>query len=110
MTRIPQDYIERCYAGWLGKVIGVRLGAPVEGWTYERIRQTYGELTHYPQQYNDFAADDDANGPLFYLRALEQVLKSRSRKVFSKRLCHGLLNPRGKPAILIVVDSDRGRF
>ena len=27
---IPQDYNERVYAGWLGKCIGVRFGAPLE--------------------------------------------------------------------------------
>ena len=40
---IPFDYIERCYAGWLGKIAGVRLGAPIEGWTYDRIRRVLGD-------------------------------------------------------------------
>ena len=71
MSRIPQDYPERVYAGWLGKIIGIRLGAAVERWEYERIRQLYGELTSYPAEYKNFAADDDSNGPLFFLRALE---------------------------------------
>ena len=71
MSRIPADYMERVYAGWLGKMIGVRLGAAVEGWEYERIRQLFGELTNYPASYKHFAADDDTNGPLFFLRALE---------------------------------------
>lgn len=65
------DYVEKIYAGWLAKVIGVRLGAPIEGWTYQRIRDTYGEVTDYPQEFKQFAADDDTNGPLFFLRALE---------------------------------------
>ena len=34
---IPADYNERVYAGWLGKCIGVRFGAPLEGWTYQEI-------------------------------------------------------------------------
>ena len=68
---IPSDYIERCYAGWLAKIIGIRLGAPIEGWTYERILKTFGELTDYPKRYNDFAADDDSNGPMFFLRAMD---------------------------------------
>jgi hypothetical protein len=29
MTKIPQDYVEKVYAGWLGKVIGVRHGGNV---------------------------------------------------------------------------------
>lgn len=33
-----KDYIEKIYAGWLGKIIGIRMGAPVEGWSYEQIK------------------------------------------------------------------------
>lgn len=69
--KIPQDYFERVYAGWLGKIIGIRLGAPIEGWDYEMIRNAYGELNGYPVSYKNFAADDDSNGPLFFIRALE---------------------------------------
>ena len=36
---IPEDYDERVYAGVLGKMIGVYLGRPFEGWTYERIQR-----------------------------------------------------------------------
>lgn len=34
---LPDDYAERVYAGVFGKVIGVYLGRPFEGWTYEHI-------------------------------------------------------------------------
>lgn len=42
---IPKNYLEKVYAGFLGMNIGIRLGAPVEPtiWTYERIRDTYGD-------------------------------------------------------------------
>ncbi len=66
-----QEFIEKIYAGWLAKIIGIRLGAPVEGWTYAKIKNIYGELNHYPVDYHEFAADDDSNGPLFFLKALE---------------------------------------
>lgn len=66
-----EEYIEKIYAGWLGKIIGIRLGAPIEGWTYEKIKNIYGELAGYPVDYKRFAADDDSNGPLFFLKALE---------------------------------------
>lgn len=66
-----QEYIEKIYAGWLAKIIGIRLGAPIEGWTYEKIRNIFGELVNYPVDYREFAADDDSNGPLFFLKALE---------------------------------------
>ncbi len=70
--RIPEEYLERCYAGWLGKIVGVRLGAPIEGWEYDKIRAVLGEeVFDYIVDYRDFAADDDTNGPMFFLRALE---------------------------------------
>ena len=31
------EFIEKIYAGWLAKIIGIRYGAPIEGWTYEKI-------------------------------------------------------------------------
>ena len=65
------EFIEKIYAGWLAKIIGIRYGAPIEGWTYEKIKNIYGELDHYPVDYHEFAADDDSNGPLFFLKALE---------------------------------------
>ncbi len=70
---IPKDYLERLYAGWLAKIIGIRLGAPIEGWTYQKIKDIYGDLRHYPVDYKEFAADDDSNGPLFFLRALDDL-------------------------------------
>lgn len=69
---MKQEYIEKIYAGWLAKIIGIRLGAVVEGWTYEKIAQRYGEVTGYLQEYINFAADDDSNGPFFLVRALEE--------------------------------------
>jgi ADP-ribosylglycohydrolase len=65
------DYVERVYAGWLGKIIGVRHGGNIEQWTYERIERAYGEITGYLHEFKNFAADDDTNGPLFFLRALD---------------------------------------
>ena len=42
MAVMKKEYIERIYAGWMAKIIGIRLGAPVEGWTYEQIKEIYG--------------------------------------------------------------------
>lgn len=69
--QIPDNYLEKLYAGWLGKIIGIRAGANIEGWTYEKIRDTYGELDGYPADFINFAADDDSNGPFFFLRGLK---------------------------------------
>ena len=64
--------LEKIYAGFLGMNIGIRLGAPVEPtvWTYERIQHYYGDITGYVKPFKNFAADDDANGPYYFLRAL----------------------------------------
>jgi ADP-ribosylglycohydrolase len=68
----PDQILEKIYAGFIGKAIGVRLGAPVEPtiWSYERIRGTYGEVTQYLRDFKNFAADDDTNGPVYFIRAL----------------------------------------
>lgn len=70
MGHFKADYPERVYAGWLGKIIGIRLGAPIESMTYEKIRDIFGPVHDYLIDYKRFAADDDSNGPLFLVRAL----------------------------------------
>lgn len=73
MTRLPGDYRDRVYAGWLGKCIGVRLGVPVEGWTADEIARHLGEIEWFlplpPGQV--FKPDDDTAVPLILIRALE---------------------------------------
>ena len=64
------DILKKCYAGWLGKLAGIRLGAPIEGWTYEKIRDTIGEINGYIGELSRFAADDDSNGPMIFIRAM----------------------------------------
>lgn len=64
--------LERIYAGFLGMNAGIRLGAPVEpaAWDFDRIAQFYGEILGYVRDYKNFAADDDVNGPVYFLRGL----------------------------------------
>ncbi len=47
IKQLPADYVERVYAGVLGKMIGVYLGRPFEGWEYERIMRELGEVYYY---------------------------------------------------------------
>ncbi|MBN1964573.1 MAG: ADP-ribosylglycohydrolase family protein [Anaerolineae bacterium] len=77
MTAIPADYDTRVYAGWLGKCIGVRFGAPLEGWTYAEIRDNVGPLTGYLNETPDrlFKPDDDTALPMILIRSLERVLE-----------------------------------
>jgi hypothetical protein len=70
---IPIDYEERVYAGVLGKIIGVYLGRPFEGWTYDRIMRELGEIWYFSHEKLDvplIVTDDDITGTLTFLRAL----------------------------------------
>lgn len=86
------EYLEKVYAGFLGMNIGIRLGAPVEPtiWTYERIRDTYGDIRGYVKEYKNFAADDDANGPVYFLRALRD--DAADRKLCPQDVARAWLN------------------
>lgn len=70
---LSPEYAERVYAGWLGKCIGVRFGAPLEGWTYDEIRATLGEVSGYAAEDRGriFKPDDDTSVPMILIRALE---------------------------------------
>lgn len=62
------------YAGVLGKIIGVYLGRPVEGWTYEAIRDTFGEIYYYKNHKTGaplIVPDDDISGTFAFFRSLE---------------------------------------
>ncbi|MCI6271940.1 MAG: ADP-ribosylglycohydrolase family protein [Erysipelotrichaceae bacterium] len=65
-----KTYYKKTYDAWLGKIVGIRLGSPIEAWEYEDILKTYNEINDYPVDYGIFAADDDSNGPRFFVEAL----------------------------------------
>lgn len=67
-----EKMLERIYSGFLGMNAGIRLGAPVEpaAWDFATIAKFYGEIRGYVRDYRDFAADDDVNGPVYFLRGL----------------------------------------
>ena len=70
---LPEDYLERVYAGVLGKIIGVYLGRPFEGWTYEAISERLGEVDYYVHDKLGkplVVTDDDISGTFTFLRAL----------------------------------------
>jgi ADP-ribosylglycohydrolase len=78
---IPFDYEERVYAGVLGKIIGVYLGRPFEGWTYDLIMTHLGEINYYVHEKLDvplIVTDDDISGTFTFLRALPDNGNSRN--------------------------------
>ena len=74
MTALPSDYSERAYAAVLGKLIGVYLGRPFEGWTYQRIMRELGPIEDYVHERLNcplVVTDDDVAGTFTFIRALE---------------------------------------
>lgn len=78
---LPKDYDERVYAGVLGKIIGVYLGRPFEGWTHERILTELGEITYYVHEKMGMplvVTDDDISGTFTFIRAFQDFNYSPS--------------------------------
>ena len=68
-----KKYENNIYAGVLGKILGVYLGRPVEGWGYEKIRDTFGEIRYYVHEKVGvplIVADDDISGTFAFFRAI----------------------------------------
>ena len=69
----PTDYLERVYAGLLGKCIGIYAGHPFELWGYDRIVAQFGEINYYVNDHFNspvVTTDDDLAGMLTFLRAI----------------------------------------
>jgi ADP-ribosylglycohydrolase len=72
--QVPDDYLERVYAGVLGKLVGVYLGRPFEGWTYQKIMEELGPIEYYVHERLKqplVVTDDDVAGTFTFIRALE---------------------------------------
>ncbi len=71
---LPANYLERVYAGVLGKIIGVYLGRPFEGWSYDIIMKHLGEINYYVHEKLNvplIVTDDDISGTFTFVRALQ---------------------------------------
>lgn len=68
-----RDYEKQVYTAILGKIIGVYLGRPFEGWRKKQIQETWGEIDHYvhdERQHNLIATDDDITGTFTFVKIL----------------------------------------
>lgn len=87
------DHSRDIYAGVLGKMIGVYLGRPVEGWPYEDIERTFGEMYYYVHETLNLpliVADDDLSGTFGFFRTIMD--NSESGEVTSKEIGNTWLN------------------
>ena len=71
LVKLPPDYVERVYAGVLGKMIGVYTGRPFEGLSYEQVAETLGTVDYYVNDRFDepLVVTDDDIGGTFTFRA-----------------------------------------
>lgn len=93
MSKLLPNYAERVYAGVLGKIIGVYLGRPFEGWTYEQIIQRLGEINYYVHEKLNVplvVTDDDISGTFTFLRALPD--HGNSLSITPEQIGHTWLN------------------
>ena len=68
------DYDRQVYAGVLGKVIGVYMGRPFEGWWKDALEKRWGRVDRYVHEDVGkplVVPDDDISGTLTFIRALE---------------------------------------
>ena len=90
---IPEDYEARVYAGVLGKIIGVYLGRPFEGWRHRRILEELGEVYYYVHERLGkplVVSDDDISGTFTFIRALED--HGISREITPEQIGQAWLN------------------
>jgi ADP-ribosylglycohydrolase len=93
MTTLPHDYAERAYAAVLGKLIGVYLGRPFEGWSHQRIMSELGPIESYVHERLNcplIVTDDDVAGTFTFIRALED--HGASREITSRVIGETWLN------------------
>ena len=72
--KLDDAYTEQIYAGVLGKVIGVYLGRPFEGWSNEAIEEKFGDINYYVHEKLGLpliVTDDDITGTFTFIRAFE---------------------------------------
>ncbi|MFN8371327.1 MAG: ADP-ribosylglycohydrolase family protein [Anaerolineae bacterium] len=90
---LPANYLERVYAGVLGKIIGVYLGRPFEGWSHELIMEHLGEINYYVHEKLNtplIVTDDDISGTFTFVRALADY--GNSRQLTSAQIGYSWLN------------------
>ncbi|KAH8886273.1 ADP-ribosylglycohydrolase [Thozetella sp. PMI_491] len=72
---VPSDYLERVYAGVLGKLVGVYIGRPFENWTHQQILAELGHINYYVHEKLGMplvVVDDDVSGTFTFVRALQE--------------------------------------
>ena len=70
--KLDNNFEKKVYAGVLGKIIGVYLGRPFEGWPYDKIMKELGPIYYYVNDKLNLplhVTDDDLNGTFTFIKA-----------------------------------------
>ena len=90
---LNKTYEDKVYAGVLGKVIGVYLGRPFEGWHYDRIMEELGPINYYVNDKLNFplhVTDDDLTGTFRFINALKHF--NYDKNITAKQIGQTWLN------------------
>ena len=90
---LNKEYEEKVYSGDLGKIIGVYLGRPFEGWWYDRIIKELGPINYYVNDKLNMPiqiTDDDLTGTFRFINALKDF--NFDKNISSKQIGQTWLN------------------
>ena len=91
--KLDHIFENKVYAGVLGKIIGVYLGRPFEGWPYDKIMKELGPIYYYVNDKLNVpmhVTDDDLNGTFAFIRAFEDF--NFDKNISSKQIGQTWLN------------------
>jgi ADP-ribosylglycohydrolase len=99
ISDLEKGYESQVYAGVLGKVAGVYMGKPFEGWNRDRIIQHWGMVDRYVHSERHtplVASDDDISGTFTFVRALEDsgLYRDTTEEVFGRTWLNYLIENR----------------
>ena len=91
--KLDYNFEKKVYAGVLGKIIGVYLGRPFEGWPYDKIMKELGPIYYYVNNKLNLplhVTDDDLNGTFTFIKAFKDF--NFNRNITSKQIGDTWLN------------------
>lgn len=65
-----EGFCDKIRAGWLAQLVGGAMGTMVEGYTYENLKKTFGDVTGYIREPNTY--NDDITFELAFLDAFAE--------------------------------------
>ncbi|TXT61907.1 MAG: hypothetical protein BAJALOKI1v1_1080009 [Promethearchaeota archaeon] len=87
-----EEYYNKVYGSWLGRISGDFVGAPLEFKPYTLIKLFYGELEYYPKPIDVDYVNDDEMYEICSLVALEAASEKKGINLTSKDIAQEWVN------------------